>query len=186
MPVLYLPSESPEESLLPFFSNHLWRVVSQVICATMSGVFWISLFTHREKQMEKQTPCCPEQWVIICACAQYVQNAVLPRQVYYLTEFSQVQMIIQGTKEGLREQLNLLLLAVAQRRWREYLFSAWLYYLNCFIRWTKTQRRGKNGTGQTDWFFFSSLFLTKVKHPDDFTCMTCFGGLTFTVLLQEE
>lgn len=74
--------------------------------------------------MEKRTPCCPEQWVIICACAQYVQNAVLPRQVYDLTEFSQVQMIIQGTKEGLREQLNLLLLAVAQRRWREYLFSA--------------------------------------------------------------
>lgn len=83
-PVLCLPSASPKERLLPFSANRLWRAVGQVLCTTVSGVFGMSLLAHGEKQMvEKQTPHCPEQWVVAPACAQYVQNATLPRQVYY-------------------------------------------------------------------------------------------------------
>lgn len=43
-------------------------------------------------------------------------------------------------------------------------------------------KESKNRLGQTD-LFFSLLFPTKVKHPDQFSCVICFGGVAFTVLL---
>lgn len=47
----------------------------------------------------------------------------------------------------------------------------------------KHKQEKKNRTGQTDLFLFSSVFLTKVKHPDEFSRATGFGGITSTALL---